>query len=342
MPKKKKEHYVPQCYLEKWCIPGSHQINVFDKEKDESRINHIEDIASENYFYDLNLEGVFSEEEICFFNLEGVDLSKIDEEQYIENFFASNIEGIFKEALEQIVFRVRKMNAWEIINCFFIKPKHVFSFSVLLALQLIRVKRVRNSVEEIADLLNQALKDKNASQELIDKYTQTSKNQLKYIHGKMIFDKEAILHMAKTFSSHIWLLLKNNTTHPFFTSDNPIGTTAHVYNPYVAMSGISSEGVEIYFPISPDLMLVMFEETYHKELKSKNYHIVEIEELDIIEDYNSRCVMNSNRCIFSQTNDFSIIEKMKVKRPDVLQLPKSKLTWGDNTYIPQNKIKEAK
>ena len=36
MPKKKKEHYVPQCYLEKWCIPGSLQVNVFDKEKDEA------------------------------------------------------------------------------------------------------------------------------------------------------------------------------------------------------------------------------------------------------------------------------------------------------------------
>ncbi len=82
MPKKKKEHYVPQGYLEKWCIPGSFQVNVFDKEKDEIRSNHIEDIASENYFYDLNLEDVFTAEEIKYYDLEGVDLSKIDDEQY--------------------------------------------------------------------------------------------------------------------------------------------------------------------------------------------------------------------------------------------------------------------
>ena len=229
------------------------------------------------------------------------------------------------------------MNAWEINNCLFIKPEQVFSFAVLLALQYIRVKRVRNSVEEITDLLNQALNDKNASQELIDKYTKTSKNQLKYIHGKMIFDKEALLHFAETFSDHIWLLLKNKTAQPFFTSDNPIGTSAHACNPYVAMSGVSSKGVEVYFPISPDLMFVMFEKTYHHNLASKNYHIIEIEELDIIEDYNSRCVMNSNRCVFSQTSDFSIIDKMKAKKPDVLQLPKTSLTWGDNTYTPKKK-----
>lgn len=336
MAKKKKEHYVPRCYLEKWCISGSEQVNVFDKEKDEPRINHIEDIASENYFYDLNLEGVFSEEEIIFYDLEGIDLSKIDDEQYIENFFANNIEGIFKKALEKIIFRVREMNAWEINNCFFIMPEQVFSFSVLLAIQFIRVKRVRNSVEELTDLLNQALKDKNASQELIDKYTKTSKNQLKYIHGKMIFDKEAILHFAKTFSDHIWLLLKNKTTQPFYTSDNPIGTAEHACNPYIAMSGVSSKGVEVYFPISPDLMLVMFEKTYHHNFTSKNYRIIEIEELDIIEDYNSRCIMNSSRCVFSQTGDFSIIDKMKAKRPDVLQLPKTTLTWGGKTYTPNN------
>ena len=337
MPKKKKEHYVPQCYLEKWCIPGSLQVNVFDKEKDETRTNHIEDVASENYFYDLNLEGVFSAEEIKFYDLEGLDLSKIDDEQYIENFFANNIEGIFKKALEQIIFRVREMNTWELKNCFFIKPEQVFSFSVLLALQYIRVKSVRNSIEEFADLLEQALRDKNASQELIDKYTKTSKNQLKYIHGKMIFDNEAILHFARTFSDHIWLLLKNKTTQPFFTSDNPIGTTEHVHNPYMAMSGVSSEGVEVYFPLSPDLMLVMFEKKHHRKMLTKSYHIVEIDEPEIIDDYNSRCVMNSSRCVFSQTDDYSIIEKMKAKRRDVLQLPKSTLTWGGKTYTPHSK-----
>ena len=153
----------------------------------------------------------------------------------------------------------------------------------------------------------------------------------------MIFDNEAILHFARTFSDHIWLLLKNKTTQPFFTSDNPIGTTEHVHNPYMAMSGVSSEGVEVYFPLSPDLMLLMFEKKHHRKMLTKSYHIVEIDEPEIIDDYNSRCVMNSSRCVFSQTDDYSIIEKMKAKRPDVLQLPKSTLTWGGKTYTPHSK-----
>lgn len=52
--KKKKQHYVPQCYLETWAIKGTHQVYVYDKQKKESRKNNIKDVASENYFYDIN------------------------------------------------------------------------------------------------------------------------------------------------------------------------------------------------------------------------------------------------------------------------------------------------
>lgn len=70
-------------------------------------------------------------------------------------------------------------------------------------------------------------------------------------------------------------------------------------------------------------------------MPKKNYRIVEIDDPEIIDAYNSRCVMNSSRCVFSQTDDFSIIEKMKTKRSDVLRLPKSTLTWGGKTFIPR-------
>ena len=36
-----------------WEVNGRHQIYVYDKEKGESRINNIEDIASGRYLYDF-------------------------------------------------------------------------------------------------------------------------------------------------------------------------------------------------------------------------------------------------------------------------------------------------
>ena len=39
MGKTKKEHYVPQCYLKNFMIPGTDEkINVFDKSKEQVRL----------------------------------------------------------------------------------------------------------------------------------------------------------------------------------------------------------------------------------------------------------------------------------------------------------------
>lgn len=31
--KNKKQHYIPQCYLEAWAVLGGKQVNVYDKVK---------------------------------------------------------------------------------------------------------------------------------------------------------------------------------------------------------------------------------------------------------------------------------------------------------------------
>ena len=84
MTKTKKEHYVPQSYLEKWCS-NSGQVFVFDKENETSRINSITDVASENYFYDLKVEDILLESGISIDQLKAYDSIKINDPQYTEN-----------------------------------------------------------------------------------------------------------------------------------------------------------------------------------------------------------------------------------------------------------------
>ena len=332
MSKKKKQHYVPRLYLEKWCIEGTNHTNVYDKIQNKFRNNHIEDVASENYFYDINLEGVLSPQEIEHFGLQGVDLSKVDDKQYIENLFADTIEITFENILEQIISRVRGMNAWEIKNCLFIKSEDAHLFSIIIAIQYLRVKEIRDSIKDSSKLLERALNDMGASQTVIDEYCKISKNQMKYIHGKMLMNTEEILDFAQIFDSHIWILLKNKTDQKFLTSDNPIGTIAHINDPILSMSGIASKGVEVYFPLSPDLLLIMLEKTYHTNYEYQNYRIVEVDKIDMVEYYNSYCVMNSSRCVYSINDDFSIVDKLKAKKADILQSSKSELLWNGKTY----------
>lgn len=332
MSKKKKQHYVPQLYLEKWCMEGKNHTNVYDKIQNDYRDNHIKDIASENYFYDINLEGVLSPKEIEHFGLQGVDLSKVDNKQYLENLFAGTIEVAFKNILERIISRVRDMNAWEIKNCSFIKPEDAHLFSIIIAVQYLRVKRIRDSIRDSSQLLEQALSDMGAAQTFIDEYCKITKNQMKYIHGKILMNAEEVLSFSQIFDSHIWILLKNKTEKKFLTSDNPIGTIAHVKDPVLSMSGVASKGVEVYFPLSPDLLLIMLEKTYHAKYEHQHRRIVEVDKINVVEYYNSYCVMNSSRCVYSIDNDFSMVDKLKAKNVDIIKIPKSELLWNGKIY----------
>lgn len=93
--KKKKQHYVPQCYLKAWTIPNTNQINVYDKELRVQRINNIIDVASENYFYDIDFMKAISKEERQFFGVTEEEFKMLSESQVIENTFAEEIESEF-------------------------------------------------------------------------------------------------------------------------------------------------------------------------------------------------------------------------------------------------------
>lgn len=334
--KKKKQHYVPQCYLEAWAIPGKHQIYVFDKQTKKQRINNISDVAEENYFYDIDLTGIMTKDELVEYGFSNCDPKNVDTEQYIENYFSNNVEGVFQQNLSRIIDRTRKMTPWEIRNCCFVSERQKIDFSYCLALQYIRVKAVRNSMLDSIDCLEQVLGDMGASQEVIKKYA-VPKSQLPYIHAKMITNWESVEKFAQRYFSLTWILQINRTHQPFFTSDSPITNQPHIKNSCVSMSGLSSKGIEVNFPIAPDIILTMFDGDYHSNLNEYDRRIVEIDDLRDINNYNLRCVIHSERCIFSNKEDFSIIHDILEKEPYIFDKPHTILHCGGKTYKPRGK-----
>ena len=334
--KKKKQHYVPQCYLEAWVIPNTHQLYVYDKEQKKQRINNIMDVAEENYFYDIDLTGILTRDVLEKYELLDCDPAEADKEQYIENYFSHQVEGDYKDHLSHMISRTREMTPWEIKNCFFVSEQQKVDFSYHLALQHIRVKAVRNSMIDSADCLEQVLKDMGATPECIEKYT-VPKTQLPYIHGKMITDWNTVNEMAQSYFSLSWILIINRTKQPFFTSDSPITTKAHIYHPFMSMSGLLSKGVEVDFPLAPDIILTMFDGEYHKEMQKYDRRIVELEDVEDITKYNSRCVIHSERFVFSNEGDFALIQNLLKKDPRILDQPHTVVQWGGKTYVPHKK-----
>lgn len=261
-------------------------------------------------------------------------MEAIDNEQYLEKYFAEIIESVFSRLLKEIINKVKSATPWYMNNCFFISEDQKLDLSVCLAYQYIRTKTVREGLFETSDCMLQMLDDMNAHQELKDSM-KLSKEESKLIHGKMILDTKNLLELVTAFNSLSWILGINRTSKRFYTSDNPVGTKAHISHPVLSMSGPNSTGVEVFFPISPDIILVMYDGEYHKVVASKDRTYVTILE-DNVDYYNSLMVMRSHRCIFSSSSDFSLIDKMVKRDPHILKNNyTAELHWGGNTYRPR-------
>lgn len=330
---KKKQHYVPQCYLEHWAIPNKYQLYVYDKHNQRSYISNIKDVASERYFYDMDFKDIVTDSELKEYLGETYDHRYMDDDQYIENFFAKEVEGDFKERINKIICRVNNMNQWEIENCCFLSKKDKIYLSLHLAFQYLRVKSVRNSMTDTQELLKRWLSDMNASQEVFDRYT-VPKSHLPFIHGGMILNKKYLKELIPTFCSLTWILVVNATSHSFFTSDSPIGTIAHIKHPFMPMNGLTSRGVEVYFPLSPKIMLSMIDGDYHDPLSKYDRRIIEVNDIENVKFYNSHALLHCDSRVFSNSNNFVIAEEMIKRNPSVFEQPRTVMHWGEKTYYP--------
>lgn len=335
---KKKQHYVPRCYLEQWSVPEKYQVFVYNKQQEKTYPASINDVASERYFYDFDFTDIITENDLAKYGVPDVNPRNADDGQYIENFFSLKIEEDLKNCLAGIINRVTHMSPWEIKNCYFLSMDDKLNFAVHLALQFVRVKSVRSSMADTADCLQQFLEDMGASSETKKRYS-LSPSKLSCIHGKMILNHDRIQELTNSFVSLTWMLLVNRTSIPFFTSDSPIGTIEHIHHPFLCMAGLNCQGVEAFFPISPNLLLIMVDSDYHTTFQNHDRRIDELTSEEIVKFYNSWCVLRSDSCVFSNTNNFSIIDEMVLQQPDILNQPHSVFQWGTKTYTPRLKTK---
>ena len=329
--KTKKQHYVPRCYLENWAIPGKYQVYVFDSEHNSKRINNINDIASERFFYDVDPKEVFSEEMLSKLKEAGLPCDIVGQSQGIEHTFANEVEGPFKIALQKLVEKSNEAGPWIIKNCYFMMPDEKSELSAYLAIQYIRTKRFRRNIEAISGCLEKAMKDLGAYEEVIKQYTLPEKDS-KNVQAQMLMDYDALVRIALSFVKLTWILCINRTDCKLYTSDNPIVSKAHIKHPYMSMAGLNSKGVEFFFPISPTCILVMFDGSCLLPGMRMDRKYVEITEKDNIDYYNSLLALNCDSCVYSQDGDWRLLEEMERETPGIFQQPHIQLQWGGKTY----------
>jgi hypothetical protein len=117
--------------------------------------------------------------------------------------------------------------------------------------------------------------------------------------------------LAEILLNHIWLIGVNSTDQLFFTSDNPV-----VMAPHLESSGYSSEGIEVVFPINSKLILIMLEKKYFRHKLNLERTLVPLTR-EYVLDYNRLQVLQSSRFIYSQSDDFALVEEICNTNPDV-------------------------
>lgn len=327
--KTKKQHYVPQCYLKAWKINEKKQIYVYDKEKQESRINNIEDVASVRYFYDFSLRDLLSQEDIDTLFNNTDDFEAVSNIQLIEKALSDTIEKPYSDFLNKILKNAGEVSNWHLNNCYFLRPDFKEAFSGLLAVQYVRTAHVRNMISDYSDEINQLVTMMGASPQTLSKYKTLTKEEAKNIHLAMLLQEEHLSEIAFYFNRLKWVLGINRTEIKLLTSDNPICTVPHCKYGPLQMNGLSSKGIEVFLTLSPDYILIMRDGDYHKEFAKHEMNYIEIKDKEIIEGYNAFVCMHAERSIFSVDNDFSQIEKLRAKDMSLVQVPKSTLNWGD-------------
>ena len=122
-------------------------------------------------------------------------------------------------------------------------------------------------------------------------------------------DTNAIFEQAKFLFNKKWVILVNKTKIPLWTSDNPIS----FYNNfnYEGNLGIWCSGVEIRFPLTPNLLLFSYDPEVHIPVNNRDKLVQKQVVLS-----NETQIRSSTRFIYSPVDNFEIAKLYLKEYPE--------------------------
>ncbi|PIC72516.1 DUF4238 domain-containing protein [Sporosarcina sp. P17b] len=316
MSRVKREHYVPQSYLIAFANEKC-QVNVFDKSTQKKFISHIDKVAAEGkYFHFEN------------FDINNEAVKTMNDEQLIEKFFSTAIEGEYKQILDRIRSRITLTN--EPTFKVAITDEEKQKLAVFLTVQMLRVKDFRQTLKSISEKFTQAISENDTFSEKKSEFlNEINSLDEKVTQASMIFDTDTIRDFTEVILNHSWIFYFNTSDVDFITSDNPIVRNAHLQDPPRSYGGIASKGVEINFPISPKILLAMYEKSYHQDLVPCDNRIIMLSDNRFVDYYNLLQVNRSFKQIYSLKSLDNLLKNTSKHHPNSLNM-KSKVTLYHN------------
>lgn len=260
----KAQHYVPQFYLRNFaqkCKKGV-LIYSYDKTTQKSFRTNIKNIGQETGFY----------------NFETDDGKKLSNETIFWD-----LEFKTQKAIQEICDAPNYLN---------------MQMNIAILAQFCVVQELRTPIfRDNYEFMNQQLHELFPDNEYL--FSPKSKDESTDFQGKFIID--ASIEIASILIEMKWILVRNQTANPFWTSDNPICRYNPLKNPYKSTLGLKCQGIQLFFPLSPIYLLLICDPIGYKNESS------EMEaNLMNIDFYNNAQAIYSQRFLFSNNNNFSL------------------------------------
>lgn len=276
------QHYVPRLYLRNFSIVHKKKCHVFCFDKVQERVfpSNIEDIAAEKYFYDM-------------------DKGK---NQIVEKALG-NLESMFNAAYDKLL-------QTEDLHSLSDMEKAVFAY--FIAVQELRTREFREFIRDLARQLEKRLSGYELTEDLRNQLEAAKgEKSVKSIQAKMLIQDAP--KCAKIMVAMKWILLINKTKLPNWSSDQPINRHNDIdHSPYGNL-GLESKGIQIYFPLSTKVSLLLCDPFLFKILPEKL--LVANEENVIFQ--NSLQVLWSTRHVFSRSDAFALARKIITEHPEL-------------------------
>ena len=216
------QHYVPKFILRQFLADAAkEQVHVYDKHSDRSFTTSIKNIMAERRFNDF----VFEDWIVSF---EGI---------------ACGIESLVLPCYQRVVER-RQLDR---------TPQEKVDLAFLIAFQMLRSKGHREFSIALEDELRQRIESQGGRMEDIQGWSPSTEDSIKQEH--LTFMREHISEFATVIAQKDFVLIAGMPSRSFYLGDSPVCLYNHRdFGPYGNL-GLAVEGIQIYMPLSADLMV---------------------------------------------------------------------------------------
>lgn len=317
MTEAKIQHYVPKFLLRNFGLGKKDHVWVYDKQSGRSFQTNAKNVASENRFYDFEIDG-------NIYSLES-GLSKIE----------SKTKPVIEKILHSDTVSIIDASDRAMLASF-------------LAIQFVRTKSFRMQWAELPGILRRKVESMGTSVALGSQaealIQEPTENQIKVETTRMILD--APKTYGPYFLDKAWFLAKTTSSNPFILSDNPVSLQNHIEMEPYGNLGLAVRGIEIYLPLSSTRALVMWCPSLAQQVAEaadtikrlpKSVLAAQVNNPDGIlamdsairtgstllyesthvMNFNSLQVGRSERYLFSSKNDFALADRMINDYPQI-------------------------